>query len=597
MTVDYLSCGTCFVTFRLSDISMFIEHKKASCPSKSTLNSNELTSKHASRLSQPPTCQVSLTDATNNNTDESSNNNDNNCNAHESEDVVTGILKCVQCFRKFTTPWPLLLHVQIEHQLIFINSYETSFSNREDDDEEEEQMKLSPFNSEELNYDAVGDHFDNNKLYSSKELLVKEVNNFDSDAAKKIITTTTSSNCITTSAADTSLNNTNSVSTQTYLIGIKQRVIPHRKRKYFNCCIGEPAVTCRKISNVSCIGFKANDHAPSSCCTNLPSGICPYSNPINGNPIDSGVFVSDYCCTRSVVCKPTNCTNALNTTEAVGQDTSGCTATAVVSCCMRKVVCCSSAPVSLPIYFDQSTKGGNRSVLMQETPVNTCTTAATSNITTINKTTKCCPCSPKKIISSQSSEVQTDFDPEFSYSDYADLAMLLTATPTSTTTTTIPISPLRLSPLPQLLSSEVHQLNEHYQNSKTDLKVDILKPFTEMNDTSNEDSRCLESQVNATSVDSNRNNNEHNSIIFNNLTSSLDLDLPLESLIASSGVNVTANTTTTTTTATNSNILISTTTNDNIIPTDNFSVQWPTVIQTNIVPYSNNTNDNHNNSA
>ncbi|XP_018653188.1 putative zinc finger protein [Schistosoma mansoni] len=62
--------------------------------------------------------------------------------------------------------------------------------------------------------------------------------------------------------------------------------------------------------------------------------------------MNSDMYVSDYCCTTgSIICKPKTCSNLLNTNEIITQDASRCTAsTAIVSCCMRKLVCCTSTP-------------------------------------------------------------------------------------------------------------------------------------------------------------------------------------------------------------------------------------------------------------
>ncbi|CAH8595074.1 unnamed protein product [Dicrocoelium dendriticum] len=80
MVSDFLFCGACFLNFRLCDINLFIEHKKNSCTSYTT-------------ESRPST-----------------------------DNFVANLLECVQCFRKFPTPWPLLLHVQSEHQMLFVNT-------------------------------------------------------------------------------------------------------------------------------------------------------------------------------------------------------------------------------------------------------------------------------------------------------------------------------------------------------------------------------------------------------------------------------------------------------------------------------------------
>ncbi|KAA3673945.1 uncharacterized protein DEA37_0012909 [Paragonimus westermani] len=85
MVPDYLFCGTCFVNFRLCDITLFIEHKKSNCATYTNAGSADLNNSAAGSF-------------------------------------VAGFLECVQCFRKFPNALPLLLHVQLEHQRMFATS-------------------------------------------------------------------------------------------------------------------------------------------------------------------------------------------------------------------------------------------------------------------------------------------------------------------------------------------------------------------------------------------------------------------------------------------------------------------------------------------
>ncbi|TNN14690.1 Zinc finger protein [Schistosoma japonicum] len=229
MTVDYLSCGTCFVTFRLSDISLFIEHKKSSCYSKSSFTPISENDKYASSLSsststlETPLLSLSSPFPL--------------ASTSESDNIDTGILKCAQCFRQFTTPWPFLLHVQIEHQLIFINCIE-KFSKKFD-----EQCKG---NVDEIMND--NDQCDNNVLHTIDKLLSEKVSDY-SLTSDDIVCTYNSDNPNT--------------STQTHLTGIKQQIIPHRKRKYANCCFNnEPNITCSKLNSINCSNVKDCNLAP-----------------------------------------------------------------------------------------------------------------------------------------------------------------------------------------------------------------------------------------------------------------------------------------------------------------------------------------------
>ncbi|KAK4468527.1 hypothetical protein MN116_007725 [Schistosoma mekongi] len=534
MTVDYLSCGTCFVTFRLSDISLFIEHKKSSCYSKSSFTPISENDKYASSLSSSTSSASTLETPL-----LSMSSPFPLTSTSESDNIDTGILKCAQCFRQFTTPWPFLMHVQIEHQLIFINCIE-KFSKKYD-----EQFKG---NVDEIMND--NDQCDNNVLHTIDKLLSEKVSDCgltsDSTAAtcannnsnnnNKSTTTTPS---ITGDIIVCTYNNDNpNASTQTHLTGIKQPIIPHRKRKYANCCINnESNITCSKLNSINCSNVKDCNLAPVSCCKNLSSDMCPYNN---GNSINSNMFISDYCCTTgSVLCKPTSCTNLLNTSEILTQDTSNCASTAVVSCCMRKLICCTSTPGLLsssstlsPVCCsgNLSTKNDNHNVIVQEitnTPRNTC-----------------CPCSPKKPVTSHSSEVQTDFDPEFSYSDYADLAMLLSeASPTPMITT--PPASVLTPKLPQPLSLDIQQKRQNdvdddicCQTPELHLKHGILKCPNDVihscdiddneDDNNNNEGMHLSSQI-----DANATNNSNDSIVLNNLLSNIDIDLPFESLPSS----------------------------------------------------------------
>ncbi|CAH8630211.1 unnamed protein product [Schistosoma haematobium] len=665
MTVDFLSCGTCFVTFRLSDINMFIEHKKASCcflksPFTSNLENNKypsllpsLTSSSTSSFSSsPPLMTLSCSNVM----DNISNNNNNNNTLLESQNSNTIFLKCVQCSRKFTTPWTFLMHVQVEHQLIFIDTigkfsktYEQQLKNTLSSNVEEllneTNVNNNDFNvdvddNDEDDDDDDDDQCENGVLHTIDKLLSEKVNNSDSDTTTTSTITnddnkyispnndnnktnsTTDTPTITSNTAHTdnsssiSINsNSHNASTQTYLTGIKQHSIPHRKRKYVSCCIGESTVTCNRLNNIkTCSNVKSCNLTLSSCCNNLSTGICPYNlnsnnnnndnsnnsnsdnndNSSNGSSMNSDIYVSDYCCTTgSIICKPTTCSNLLNTNEIVAQGTSRCTAsTAIVSCCMRKLVCCTSTPVTLPICCDRSMQNeihNNNNFIIQETK-----TTNTARIT-------CCPCSPKRSIISQSSEVQTDFDPEFSYSDYADLAMLLNAA--TPTTITSPLNSI-LSPQLPLLSDMIIQQSsspptspqqqnndEYYQNIELHLKNDIInKPYINVVNSSN--SKINDNYLSQIDHINNTNTdiNSDNSIILNNSSSSssstitttnVDIDVTMKSMPVSSG---------------NAVITSNVNNNDNMITsTANVIFQMPTIMHTNLIACPNIDNKSNNN--
>ncbi|CAH8612532.1 unnamed protein product [Schistosoma margrebowiei] len=694
MTVDFLSCGTCFVTFRLSDINMFIEHKKASCcflrsPFTSNLENNKcsslLPSLTSSSLETPSSSSSSTTSSFSSspplmtlscsNVMDNINNNNNNDNNHntllESQNSNTIFLKCVQCSRKFTTPWTFLMHVQVEHQLIFIDTigkfsktYEQQLKNTFTSNVEE-LLNETNVNNNDFNVDVDDndedddddDQCENGVLHTIDKLLSEKVNNSDSDTtitspvtnddnkcispnnnndnnnnntnSTTVTPTITSNTAHTDNSSSTSINNnSHNASTQTYLTGIKQHSIPHRKRKYVSCCIGESTVTCNRLNNIkTCSNVKSCNLTLSSCCNNLSTGICPYNfnsnnnnnndnsdnsnnnnndNNSNGSSMNSDIFVSDYCCTTgSIICKPTTCSNLLNTNEIITQDTSRCTAsTAIVSCCMRKLVCCTSTPVTLPICCDRSMQNeinNNNNFIIQETK-----TTNTARIT-------CCPCSPKRSIISQSSEVQTDFDPEFSYSDYADLATLLNAA--TPTTITSPLNSI-LSPQLPLLSDIIIQQSlspptspqqqnndndEYCQNIELHLKNDIInKPYINVvNNNSNFkiNDNYLSSQIDHIN-NTNTDINNDNSIILNNSSSSssslstitttnVDIDVTMKSMPVSSGNTVI-------TSNVNNN-------NDNMITsTANVIFQMPTIMHTNLIAcpnIDNKSNNNNNNNV
>ncbi|CAH8543416.1 unnamed protein product [Schistosoma turkestanicum] len=327
------------------------------------------------------------------------------------------------------------------------------------------------------------------------------------------------------------------------------------------------------------------------------------------NNDNSNLFVNDYCCTaRPLICKPTTiCSN-----EILTQNTSKCIASAsIVSCCMRKLVCCTSnKPQSLPLCCDPTAKyesNKNHNLIIEET-----TTTNTARIT-------CCPCSPKKFKVSQSSEeVQTDFDPEFSYSDYADLAMLLNATTPITTNNTSPLNSM-LSPQLPLLSDIFIQPqqnddddgtavtaavapaaaappdedddDEYRRNFELYLKRDlVMKPYLNMINNSNSqinDHHLSASQidpVNTTHIYTTTNNNNNNDPIITPSPPTLDVrrnstSVPCENMLITSNIS--------------NNYY-----NDKIISsTANVLLQIPSIMHTNVTTYSNNNDNNNNNNT
>ncbi|CAH8635118.1 unnamed protein product [Schistosoma rodhaini] len=668
MTVDFLSCGTCFVTFRLSDINMFIEHKKASCcflrsPFTSSNSENNkysslLSSSTSPSLETPSTSSFSsspsplMTLSCSNVMDNISNNIGNNNNTLlQSQNSNTIFLKCVQCSREFTTPWTFLMHVQVEHQLIFINTIEKFSKTHEQQlkntlsSNVEELLNETNVNNNDFSVDFDDDEqeeeeddddqCENGVLHTIDKLLSEKVNNSDSDTTititnndNKYISPINNNNNNTNSTTDTPTitnniahtdsssntttttsirinSNSHNASTQTYLTGIKQHSIPHRKRKYVSCCIGESTVTCNKLNNkATCSNVKNCNLTLSSCCNNLSTGICPYNlnsnnnssnnnnndNHGNGSSMNSDMYVSDYCCTTgSIICKPKTCSNLLNTNEIITQDASRCTAsTAIVSCCMRKLVCCTSTPVTLPICCDRSmqneTNNNNHNFIIQETK-----TTNTARIT-------CCPCSPKRSIISQSSEVQTDFDPEFSYSDYADLAMLLNAA--TPTTITSPLNSI-LSPQLPLLSDMIIQRSSSSspptsppQQQKNNDNDEYCQNTELHNSNSKIHDNYLSSQINYINNNNNNNTNTniHNDqpIILNSFSLSsstitkanVDVDVTMKSMPVSSG-----------------SIVITSNVNNNdkvITSTANVILQMPTIMHTNLIACPNNNSNNNN---
>ncbi|KAA0193716.1 putative zinc finger protein [Fasciolopsis buskii] len=341
MVCDYLFCGTCFLNFRLSDITLFIEHKKYDCVAASTATAG--------------------------------------CDRPSPDNLMANLLECVQCFRKFPTAWPLLMHVQVEHQLLFASVFrQASLTPHEDclppatpvpqatpNFPEERSLQLGPaITSYNQTMDESG-----SRVPSSGHVM--------NTGLTPLIQASSSRHLVT-------------VGTQTNMSWFRTQSRVVRKRAL--CCASSadadtPCVDadCPSVARLcQCSGSHASDSVCSCRCYCSQPGLktisCPPCGATSDLQISQGSEPPLDCCANS---RPV---------ESLSRLGSG-----MLGCCINggRLDCCSNS--LLP--------SGSQSM-----PVS------------------CCPCPPAKRAQMHSSEAQTDFDPEFSSPDYADIAMLL-ATP------------------------------------------------------------------------------------------------------------------------------------------------------------------------
>lgn len=113
MSQDYILCGTCYNSFHLSALDVFIEHKKR-C-SSSSLEINRGTEVRTAAAAATPTSSSIVSFP----------------RAAEAKDITGGnlianLVGCMECFRKFPSILRLLVHVQLEHSVLSSTDDETT---------------------------------------------------------------------------------------------------------------------------------------------------------------------------------------------------------------------------------------------------------------------------------------------------------------------------------------------------------------------------------------------------------------------------------------------------------------------------------------
>ncbi|TPP67446.1 Zinc finger protein 26 [Fasciola gigantica] len=336
MVCDYLFCGTCFLNFRLSDITLFIEHKKNDCVAANATSS---------------------------------------CGRPSPDNLMANLLECVQCFRKFPTAWPLLMHVQVEHQLLFANVFrQASLTSHED--------RVPPTAPPSTFSEDRG--LDLGQTAGSYNPILDEPGSSASTSSQILSTGMTPLATVSSSA------HLVTVGTQTNMSWFRSQSRLVRKRAL--CCASAtgadtPCVDadCPSAGRVcQCSGAQATDSICSCRCYCSQPGLKTITCPPFGTSADLQIR---QCSDSSLDCYANS-----HPVENLSQP-----GPSSLPCCMNgnRLDCCSN---SLIPSASQSMAIG------------------------------CCPCPPAKRASMRSSEAQTDFDPEFSSPDYADIAMLL-ATP------------------------------------------------------------------------------------------------------------------------------------------------------------------------
>ncbi|KAF5402845.1 Zinc finger protein 26 [Paragonimus heterotremus] len=351
MVPDYLFCGTCFVNFRLCDITLFIEHKKSNCATYTNAGSTDLNNSTAGSF-------------------------------------VAGFLECVQCFRKFPNALPLLLHVQLEHQRMFATSLGP-------------QLPLQTFAKEIVR--PVDTAVGNTVVHSSG-----------------MITPDDKGNTMAKSNSDgfpnTDPTQFTSAGTQTNLSSFKSQQLTRKDRIYPPCCA--PVLSDDNLTNIT---SSASEIMQTYVCTESSTRSCGCTT---ANCTSQDLVV----CTCSCFC--------LSTTSSK----SACSPCASLGnpCCPPSPAACTACESTHKSNLNEDNKSSIDKVCCLLTTPSSLTCCSSGNANAISSrripTISCCPCPPSAIkVSTISTESQTDFEPEFSSPDYADIAMLL-ASPVKTTT-------------------------------------------------------------------------------------------------------------------------------------------------------------------
>ncbi|OON14090.1 zinc finger, C2H2 type [Opisthorchis viverrini] len=219
MVSDYLFCGTCFLNFRLCDINLFIEHKKNNCGIP------------GSGPRSPPESLNSTADA-----------------------LFANLLECVQCFRRFSTAWPLLMHVQFEHQMLFANAFKR-----------QEQYQQKPL--QDPTSSPLADSGDNENTLDNA-IVPQKPSGIESDM--RIPSTT-------------QREQPSSVETQTVISSFRSPMRYRRKRVYPSCCTSLQTSVDETTQGFVCTAASVSGCSnPEICCP--PSTVvcncqCLYASP------------------------------------------------------------------------------------------------------------------------------------------------------------------------------------------------------------------------------------------------------------------------------------------------------------------------------
>ncbi|CAL8097544.1 unnamed protein product [Calicophoron daubneyi] len=332
MVSDYLFCGTCFLNFRLSDISLFIEHKKTECA---------------------PADYDSL------------------AQSKTGASLVANLLECVQCFRTFSTAWPLLMHIQFEHQLLFANALEHAKSNG-----------------------IVGHDEPLRTVSTSGSTPLIELISSDPTRSGQTADDTHASEFETQPWEPTFMVDSD---TQTTLSCCRAQ--PLRQQGLSACCLSTSA-TADGVGGVEqsiftiCKPESGCLHVCTCSCT--PDG-CPFT-------VSSSFYKCDCYCSQQI--GSSQLPPSVESMSSRNEITPDCTGS------YRVTSSCAEHTLSL-------TARNN---------VKYCVSNGANLSSSRSSKSFCCPCPPSRRQDTVSTHAQTDFDPEFSTPDYADIAMLL-ATP------------------------------------------------------------------------------------------------------------------------------------------------------------------------
>lgn len=351
------------MNFRLCDINLFIEHKKNSCTNYTT-------------ESRSP-----------------------------ADNFVANLLECVQCFRKFPTPWPLLLHVQSEHQLLFVNTTQPP--------------------SDASIRDVNG----------SMCLTQKPADQSGSTDVHKLLDH---------SMDEAPKHELASVGTQTILSSFK-KILPVSKKR---------GVTSSGISTSTRRNCAAEVVDGQPCaCANTNDTLC-YCTSTSCRLPTSLYCGCGHCCSSSYSLYPKH-----GRCDALLRHT---------SCALQASPSTSSisAPGSVTSHndgTDTSSSSGQCCMSLVRCNTRCCLSDSTTVTTSQSLTVSCCPCPPViRKPNTTSSEVQTDLEPEFGELNYSDIAMLL-ASPTESVEMSPPAvldSVLKPDPPARTLTNEVADKEE-----------------------------------------------------------------------------------------------------------------------------------------